>query len=53
MSIKDNLKKMRDGGHHVPIGLDEIIHDLDRRISALESKPADKPNPLDGTNLKS
>ena len=50
--ISDKLDAMRGGGHHVPVGLGEILADLDSRLSALEGKkrpvPKDEPNPLDG-----
>lgn len=54
MSISEKLAKMRGGGHHVPVGLDEILEDLDKRVEALEPKqaktPASKPSDFDELN---
>jgi hypothetical protein len=59
--IKDKIEAMRGGGHHVPVGLDAILEDLEARIVKLEGgdkKSEPKPdlkhdlkpsfNPLDG-----
>ena len=34
--IAEKLDAMRGGGHHVPVGLDEILTDIDERLTALE-----------------
>lgn len=46
--ISEKLAAMRGDGHHVPVGLDEILEELDKRVSALEPKSApDKKGPGD------
>jgi hypothetical protein len=41
-TIKDKIAKIRGMGHHVPVGLDDILEDMDKRIEALEPKQAQK-----------
>lgn len=36
--ISEKLAAMRGDGHHVPVGLGEILEEMDKRISALEPK---------------
>lgn len=45
MDIKEKIAVLRDGGHHVSVGLEEILAHLEQRIKALEPKekgPDDK-----------
>jgi hypothetical protein len=47
--ITEKLDAMRGGGHHVPVGLDEVLLDIEGRLEKLEGKkPKPEPNPLDG-----
>lgn len=39
--IKSKLEKIRGGGHHIAVGLDDILEDFDKRIAALEPKKAE------------
>lgn len=45
MKISEQLATMRGGGHNIPHGLDEILEDLDKRVSALEGGKKEEPKP--------
>lgn len=45
MNIKEKIANIRGMGHHVPVGLDDILEDMDKRIEALEPKQEAKKAP--------